>query len=66
MTKGQTNRAIASINEVESRMRGNFHVRFGKGVMPSLWDCITLVHYNPSVLEAFNSVEHIMRDVNYG
>jgi ubiquinol-cytochrome c reductase cytochrome b subunit len=24
------------------------------------------MHYNPSVLEAFNSVEHIMRDVNYG
>ena len=22
--------------------------------------------YNPSVLEAFNSVEHIMRDVNFG
>ena len=28
---------------------------------------ITLaMHYNPSVLEAFNSVEHIMRDVNNG
>lgn len=25
-----------------------------------------LVHYNPSVLEAFNSIEHIMRDVNNG
>nr|AWL21286.1 cytochrome b [Gamarada debralockiae] len=24
------------------------------------------IHYNPSVLEAFNSVEHIMRDVNNG
>jgi ubiquinol-cytochrome c reductase cytochrome b subunit len=24
------------------------------------------MHYNPSVLEAFNSVEHIMRDVNHG
>ena len=24
------------------------------------------MHYNPSVLEAFNSVEHIMRDVNNG
>jgi len=24
------------------------------------------MHYNPSVLEAFNSVEHIMRDVNSG
>jgi ubiquinol-cytochrome c reductase cytochrome b subunit len=24
------------------------------------------MHYNPSVLEAFNSIEHIMRDVNYG
>src|SRR6266403_1203388 len=24
------------------------------------------MHYNPSVLEAFNSVEHIMRDVNDG
>ena len=24
------------------------------------------MHYSPSVLEAFNSVEHIMRDVNYG
>lgn len=24
------------------------------------------MHYNPSVAEAFNSVEHIMRDVNYG
>ena len=24
------------------------------------------MHYNPSVIEAFNSVEHIMRDVNNG
>ncbi len=24
------------------------------------------MHYKPSVLEAFNSVEHIMRDVNKG
>ncbi|MBD5653781.1 MAG: hypothetical protein IAI50_01205 [Candidatus Eremiobacteraeota bacterium] len=24
------------------------------------------MHYNASVLEAFNSVEHIMRDVNNG
>jgi ubiquinol-cytochrome c reductase cytochrome b subunit len=24
------------------------------------------MHYNPSVMEAFNSVEHIMRDVNNG
>ena len=24
------------------------------------------MHYNPSVMEAFNSVEHIMRDVNFG
>ena len=24
------------------------------------------MHYNPSVLEAFNSIEHIMRDVNNG
>lgn len=31
-----------------------------------LEDSITLVHYNPSVLEAFNSVEHIMRDVSNG
>ena len=23
------------------------------------------MHYNPSVMEAFNSVEHIMRDVNF-
>ena len=27
---------------------------------------LILVHYNPSVAEAFNSVEHIMRDVNNG
>jgi ubiquinol-cytochrome c reductase cytochrome b subunit len=24
------------------------------------------MHYNPSIIEAFNSVEHIMRDVNNG
>ena len=24
------------------------------------------MHYNPSVAEAFNSIEHIMRDVNNG
>jgi ubiquinol-cytochrome c reductase cytochrome b subunit len=24
------------------------------------------MHYNPSILEAFNSIEHIMRDVNNG
>jgi len=24
------------------------------------------MHYSPSVLEAFNSIEHIMRDVNNG
>jgi len=24
------------------------------------------MHYNPSIAEAFNSVEHIMRDVNNG
>jgi ubiquinol-cytochrome c reductase cytochrome b subunit len=28
---------------------------------------ITLaMHYNPNVLEAFNSIEHIMRDVENG
>lgn len=27
---------------------------------------ILAMHYNPSVLEAFNSIEHIMRDVNNG
>jgi ubiquinol-cytochrome c reductase cytochrome b subunit len=27
---------------------------------------VLAMHYNPSVLEAFNSVEHIMRDVNNG
>jgi ubiquinol-cytochrome c reductase cytochrome b subunit len=27
---------------------------------------VILVHYNPSILEAFNSIEHIMRDVNNG
>lgn len=51
---------------MESRMRGNFHVRFGKGVRIILNGTLTLVHYNPSVLDAFNSVEHIMRDVNNG
>ena len=50
----------------ESRMMGNYHVRFGKGVKTihplssKLFRRVTftLVHYNPSVLEAFNSVEH--------
>lgn len=27
---------------------------------------ILAMHYNPSVLESFNSIEHIMRDVNNG
>jgi quinol-cytochrome oxidoreductase complex cytochrome b subunit len=27
---------------------------------------ILAMHYNPSVELAFESVEHIMRDVNYG
>jgi len=44
-------------------MRGNFHVRFGKGVngIPTLLEkgALTLVHYNPSVTDAFNSVEHV-------
>ena len=43
-------------------MMGNYHVRFGKGVKTILLNILrltfTLVHYNPSVLEAFNSVEH--------
>ncbi|TVY32293.1 cytochrome b [Lachnellula subtilissima] len=31
---------------------------------PSNLSVTLAMHYNPSVLEAFNSVEHIMRDVN--
>ena len=27
---------------------------------------VLAMHYNPSVDGAFNSIEHIMRDVNYG
>ena len=41
-------------------MRGNFHVRFGKGATVSRQaGAVVLVHYSPSVMEAFNSIEHI-------
>ena len=39
----------------------------GLSLMIQIITGVTLaMHYNPNVLEAFNSVEHIMRDVNNG
>lgn len=45
----------------------NFGSLLGLCLIIQIVTGITLaMHYNPSVLEAFNSVEHIMRDVNNG
>ena len=45
----------------------NFGSLLGFCLMIQIVTGVTLaMHYNPSVLEAFNSVEHIMRDVNNG
>jgi len=45
----------------------NFGSLLGFSLIIQIVTGITLaMHYNPSVLEAFNSVEHIMRDVNNG
>ena len=45
----------------------NFGSLLGFSLVIQIITGITLaMHYNPSVLEAFNSVEHIMRDVNNG
>ena len=35
-------------------------------IMQIITGVILAMHYNPSVVEAFNSIEHIMRDVNNG
>jgi ubiquinol-cytochrome c reductase cytochrome b subunit len=45
----------------------NFGSLLGLCLIIQILTGVTLaMHYNPSVLEAFNSVEHIMRDVNNG
>jgi ubiquinol-cytochrome c reductase cytochrome b subunit len=45
----------------------NFGSLLGVCLIIQIITGVTLaMHYNPSVLEAFNSVEHIMRDVNNG
>jgi ubiquinol-cytochrome c reductase cytochrome b subunit len=45
----------------------NFGSLLGLCLVIQIITGVTLaMHYNPSVLEAFNSVEHIMRDVNNG
>jgi ubiquinol-cytochrome c reductase cytochrome b subunit len=45
----------------------NFGSLLGLCLIIQIVTGVTLaMHYNPSVLEAFNSVEHIMRDVNNG
>lgn len=45
----------------------NFGSLLGVCLVIQIVSGITLaMHYNPSVLESFNSVEHIMRDVNNG
>jgi ubiquinol-cytochrome c reductase cytochrome b subunit len=45
----------------------NFGSLLGLSLVIQIITGITLaMHYNPNVLEAFNSVEHIMRDVNNG
>ena len=45
----------------------NFGSLLGLSLVIQIITGVTLaMHYNPSVLEAFNSVEHIMRDVNNG
>lgn len=45
----------------------NFGSLLGLCLIIQIITGVTLsMHYNPSVLEAFNSVEHIMRDVNNG
>jgi ubiquinol-cytochrome c reductase cytochrome b subunit len=45
----------------------NFGSLLGVCLIIQIITGVTLaMHYNPSVIEAFNSVEHIMRDVNNG
>jgi len=45
----------------------NFGSLLGVCLIIQIATGVTLaMHYNPSVLEAFNSIEHIMRDVNNG
>jgi ubiquinol-cytochrome c reductase cytochrome b subunit len=45
----------------------NFGSLLGLCLVIQIITGVTLaMHYNPSVMEAFNSVEHIMRDVNNG
>jgi group I intron endonuclease len=45
----------------------NFGSLLGFSLIIQIITGVTLaMHYNPSVIEAFNSVEHIMRDVNNG
>ena len=45
----------------------NFGSLLGLSLIIQIITGVTLaMHYNPSVVEAFNSIEHIMRDVNNG
>lgn len=50
---------------LESLMRGDSHVGFGKGQFRAIL-AVYFHHYTPNIELAFNSVEYIMRDVPNG
>jgi len=58
---------------IDNSQPSNLNYLWNFGSLLGLCLCIQIVtgvtlamHYNPSIAEAFNSVEHIMRDVNNG
>lgn len=65
--------SLANSYVIDSPQPSNLNYAWNFGSLLALCLGIQIVtgvtlamHYNPSVLEAFNSVEHIMRDVNNG
>ena len=64
---------LANAYVIDHSQPGNLNYLFNFGSLLGLCLVIQIItgitlamHYNPSVAEAFNSIEHIMRDVNNG
>jgi ubiquinol-cytochrome c reductase cytochrome b subunit len=71
----KTNPILKLLNSylIDSPQPSNLNYLWNFGSLLALCLIIQIVsgvtlamHYNPSVAEAFNSIEHIMRDVNNG
>ena len=71
----KTRPLLKSVNSflIDSSQPSNISYLWNFGSLLSICLIIQIItgvtlamHYTPSITEAFDSVEHIMRDVNYG